>query len=688
MSLDQVVYPEMLWEFFYNRSVTSMMMLVLGFTVMHVKDSRVVRLLTHVVVMLPFISISYMIFLVDGANSPYYAGLNLVLMGAALIVKWGFKDGVVNAIISLLIFAFTLKSYGSTWGESFIPLYFVFVTAAIVCMGNYMYGARRFREFCLIQEVEEANLRLEGNNKRLKAMDETKSRFFANISHELRTPLTLILGPTENLRMQSKYENDDELTSQLGIIEQNALRLLRLINDILDLVKLDSDESTPRPESIEVTSFISGLTQNINSIASIKGVNLSNKNMVPEGKCVWLDRDRLEKILLNLVVNAIKFTPSGGHVEIEARLTSARELVITVSDSGQGMSEEDVQNVFVRFWQADMSAKRKHRGAGIGLALVKSLADSMGGKVSVQSELGEGTIFTVNFPSVEVEREAINLDVKDKEKDVLEKFNERARWEGAVIPMTTAEQDVELPQSLPPVVTEESKELSNKTILVADDEDSMRKFIVSRLDSDYRVIQTIDGLDAWNKIQEHKPDLLVLDMMMPHMDGIELAAKVRADSSLSRIPIVLVTAQASEKPRLRALAAGVNDFITKPFSTIELQARIKNLLLGSDFEQQLHESNIQLENAYGQLKEQRAILVQTEKLTSLGRMSAGIVHEVNNPLNYARTALHALSTFDRQLPEEEKEDFVDVLGDAKEGVDRVIGIVSDLRAFTRGDHVA
>jgi len=214
----------------------------------------------------------------------------------------------------------------------------------------------------------------------------------------------------------------------------------------------------------------------------------------------------------------------------------------------------------------------------------------------------------------------------------------------------------------------------------------MRNFIARQLD-DYEVVGARDGAEAWQIIQDEKLDLIVLDLMMPELDGIEVTKLIRNNTATARIPIILVTAQASEAPRLKALEAGVNDFIAKPFSSIELRVRVKNLLTASEFEVGLAESNANLQSAYGKLQDQETILVQTEKLSSLGRMSAGIIHEVNNPLNYTKTALHALKTFEGQILDEDREDFLDVLGDAQEGVNRVIGIVSDLRSFTRGDSV-
>jgi len=540
----------------------------------------------------------------------------------------------------------------------------------IAVMATYFYDAGRFREFCLLREIQDAN-------RQLRATGETKARFFANISHELRTPLTLILGPLENLRMHKKYQKDSLIIEHVDMIEDNAMRLLRLINDILDLVKLDSEESPSSPEVIDVEDFISRLTKNLKPIAELKNITLSCRCDTMDQDSVWLDRDRLEKIVLNLAVNAVKFTSSGGFITLEAE-TKGGSLTLAVADTGEGIDEEDLANIFVRFWQADMSVKRKHRGAGIGLALVKSLTESMNGKISVESELGKGTEFTVVIPAPKPD-ETIAEEPQKLDFDVLEQFNEQAKYRGLI--MASGDR-LSFPESDGSVVMSGVR----KRILVAEDEDSMRAFIIRQLEQ-YDVIEAHDGEEAYALALETKPDLMILDFMMPKLDGIELTSRLRREATTVRIPIILVTAQAGEAARLMALEAGVNDFLTKPFSSVELIARSNNLLLGGEFEAQLAENNVYLEAAYGQLKDQEAILVQTEKLSSLGRMSAGIVHEINNPLNYTQTALYALKSFERQIAEEDREDYMEVLGDAREGVARVVGIVSGLRSFTRGDAV-
>lgn len=684
-SLDWVVFREQFSTFFVARLITGALLLLVLFGLKVTTNQTLFRVLGHCVALLPLLVIDWMIHRTGGGSSPYYGGLCTVLVGATLILRWPTTDSVINAVICVggYLYISLILHDNADPGDVFTHTYFMFVTAVFACVGTYFYNDIRFREFLLVQEVELAKEKVENTNQQLRAIDETKSRFFANLSHELRTPLTLILGPTENLRGLLKPNSDPLCDEYLDTIEENGYRLLRLINDILDLVKLDSGESPPRPESVDVREFIDGMVSNLKPIASLKSVSISSRSNVSSMPVVWLDRDRLEKIILNLAVNAVKFTKAGGSITLSTEVQDDK-IRFTVADTGQGMSAEDVENVFVRFWQADMSAKRKHRGAGIGLSLVKSLTESMEGDVTVNSRLGEGTIFDVLLPATEPPKGVSADDGIAKEKDILERFNEQAR--SRTDRLSTAqsiEADTIEHQPLEEVKNNNGFE-RRKRVLVADDEEAMRHFITRQL-GQYDLVEARDGEEAWKLAQNQKPDLVILDLMMPGLDGIEVTRKIRSSDTLSRVPVILITAQASESPRLEALEAGVNDFISKPFSTVELSVRAKNLLNSAEFEVKLADNNERLEEAYGQLKEQESLLVQTEKLSSLGRMSAGIVHEVNNPLNYTKTALHALETFKTVVPEDEREDYLDVLGDAREGVQRVIGIVSDLRSFTRGD---
>ncbi len=670
--IDLMVYPYLAERFFVYRMYSTGVLLVGWLVMTRVRHQWVMTVLSHVLVLVPVAAIELMIYDARDPASSYYGGVNIVLVGVALLLRWDLKDSIFNALVCVCSFFGVMYSMGLTYRGGLIPSYFVLVTAVIAVLATYFYSASRFREFSLVKEIRETN-------RQLRAMDETKARFFANISHELRTPLTLILGPLENLRLHKKYRKDTLVIEHLDMIEDNAMRLLRLINDILDLVKLDSDEAAPRPEIVDVDDFVNSLTRDLKPIAQLKNIQLYGRSQTQGQPHVWLDRDRLEKIILNLAVNAVKFTSPGGEITISVSIEGG-QMTIVVRDNGEGMDSDTLSNVFVRFWQADMSAKRKHRGAGIGLALVKSLTDSMEGEISVESELHIGTTFTIVIPAPEPDAD-VSMDDEIHTHDVLEQFNEKARLRG-VIRASGANVGLSPQEGETSEVGVPAEE--RKRILIAEDEDAMRAFIVRQLEG-YDVIEARDGAEAIRLAQKENPDLCILDFMMPEYDGVEVTTRLRDGAGTARIPIILVTAQAGESARLDALEAGVNDFLTKPFSSVELLARTRNLLSSSEFETRLAENNVYLQAAYGQLKEQETILVQTEKLSSLGRMSAGIVHEINNPLNYTQTALYALKSFERQLEEDEREDFLEVLADAREGVDRVVGIVHGLRSFTRGD---
>ena len=674
--VDARVYPYFAGQFMLYRLATASILVIGWVVASKVKRSWQLRVVGHLGLIISVLATELMIYKARDPASSYYGGVIVILVGAAVLLRWQRRDSLINISICVLSFFALMYISGLTYRGGIVPSFFVLMVGVVAVLASCYNDAGRFREFCLVRAVQDTN-------QQLRAMDETKARFFANISHELRTPLTLILGPLENLRVHNKYRKDTLLIEHVDMMEDNAMRLLRLINDILDLVKLDSEESPPRPELVDVEAFVLGITKNLGPIATLKDINFSCYCDVVEKKTVWLDRDRLEKIVLNLAVNAVKFTPLGGVITLGA-VTHDGKLTLTVSDSGQGMSQDALANVFVRFWQADMSAKRKHRGAGIGLALVKSLTESMHGEIFVASELEKGSTFKVVIPIPEPEKgEIVSERDGRSELDVLERFNEQSKLRG-VLRASGERLDLFVDKGEDNVAVRKSDGGPQKRILIAEDEDAMRAFIVRQLDG-YDVIEAHDGAEALRLAKEVKPDLMVVDYMMPGFDGVELTARLRAEPSTARIPIILLTAQAGAAARLGALEAGVNDFLTKPFSSDELLARVRNLLSSSDFETQLAENNVRLESAYDQLKEQGVILMQTEKLSSLGRMSAGIVHEINNPLNYTNTALYALKTFERQLPDDEREDFLDVLGDAQEGVGRVVEIVKSLRSFTRGD---
>jgi len=685
--LDYSIYRDLAEEFLKVRFACSALIAAFLSLLLTPFGRKHYRFFAVTLVLLPGSAISYMIYRCpDGAASPYYAGLNLVLLMTGFVLRWTFRDSLVAVSLVFAEYLAACRLHGPFAIREHVVnnFYFLGATGIIVATGNYFFSQFRYREFALRFELKENEQQLAESNRKLKELDEIKSRFFANISHELRTPLTLLLAPLETLLQRFKLDPDTK--GLLVTMHSNGMRLLKLINDLLDLVRLESGRMEVKHEPLQVGEFVKGLASAARQVADDKRLRLETY-VDPALGAVLGDRDKLEKILLNLVFNALKFTPAGGRVEMRAEKRS-EAFVLIVSDTGVGISEKNLPFVFDRFWQADGSSKRKYQGVGIGLALVKELVEIQGGKVDVQSREGSGTSFTVTLPYQMADPaqlpkpEAVPQPALDTEgggrtvtsEEWLTNLYRRAELFPALTP---------LQESLRPVETMGNGNLP--TILVADDEPDMRHFLKSQLSAHYRVLEAVDGQQAIEKASQFLPDIILLDMMMPEKDGLQACREIREHTPTQSIPIILLTARADEETKLGALSAGASDFLTKPFSTTELHVRIKNLVESHQYQRKVSKQNQVLESTIEQLKETETQLVQTEKLASLGRMSAGIIHEINNPLNFATTGLFTLRNKGKYLAPEQQEEYADVLKDVEEGIKRVKTIVSDLRMFTHPD---
>lgn len=686
--LDYFVYPERIKFFFGLRLLCSALIFLFWLFVRSPLGQARHRFLGVILAMFPAFFIASMILFSEGAASPYYAGLNLVLLVVGFILHWTLQESLVAtmAVIAMYLVAsfghdpsfLGIKAARGTFANN---MYFLVLTGIIVVAGSGYHFRLRFREYALLFELDKSKQQIEENHRKLQELDEVKSRFFANISHELRTPLTLLLAPLESIIVQNRSTLPPATQEMLATMQANGMRLLKLINDLLDLVRLESGRMEVKSEPLHVESFVRGLVQSVKKVAEDKRIDLVGE-VGEEVGWVAADRDKWEKILLNLVFNAVKFTPARGQVTV--RVTrDGEDLRLEVRDTGMGISKENIANVFSRFWQADTSAQRKFQGAGIGLALVKELVEVQGGRVAVESELQKGTTFTITLPCLKAEPPS---EETHHAPPAAEHSAEGEQW------LATLYRRAELFPSVVPVHESmrevEAMARSGPKVLIADDEPDMLRFLKIQLASHFQVIEAVDGNQAFEKAAQFLPDIVLLDMMMPEKDGLQVCRELRARTSTKRIPIVLLTARADEDTKLQALAAGASDFLPKPFSTTELHVRVKNLIDSHEFQRKLARQNQILEATLQQLKETEMQLVQTEKLASLGRMSAGIIHEINNPLNFAKTATHMLKRQGKQLPEEEQEEFADTLKDIEEGIDRVRTIVSDLRSFTHPDMTA
>jgi len=638
-----------------------------------------------------------------GADSPYYAGLNLVLLAIGLILQWNLRQSLW-AVGSVLVM-YALAVWPEWTNKNMHPVllnnsWFLLLTGIIVVIGNHLHTKLRRTEFesgykleASRRELEltnsklgESNRQLEESNQRLTELDRLKGQFFANISHELRTPLTLLLAPLETIRERWGPNGDAGSRELLDTMQANAMRLLKLINDLLDLVRLEVGRLTLHQQPVRLENFMRGMASSIQRFAEDRGLQLTC-DIRPEVDYIRADPDKLEKIFLNLLFNAVKFTPAGGSIQVRATREGG-EAVIAVKDTGVGIAAENLPNLFHRFWQADTSSQRKYQGAGIGLALVKELAVAHGGSVAAESSLGHGTTITVRLPLCDPplplaptatvgtgpgadELAVMDTEFRTRQDPWLASLYRRAELHASLTPLR---------DTLRPWMPQRAS--TRPKLLVADDEPDMLRFLKSQLEEDYEVAEATDGDQAATFAAQLLPDVILCDMMLPEKDGLEVCRLLRAQTSTRAIPFLMITARADDETKLLALTAGVSDFLAKPFSSAELRLRLKNLVDTHRMQKELGRQNQKLKATLDELKETELQLVQAEKLASLGRMSAGIIHEVNNPLNFAQTGLFMLAQQSHSLPEGERKNFDETVNDIREGLTRVSTIVSDLRGFT------
>jgi signal transduction histidine kinase len=691
--LDYFVYPDKLRLFLWVRLICSVLAVGLWYLHGTAIGSRHYRLLGLPIALLPAAAISYMVYATDGPASSYYAGLNLILLAVSVVVRWNSRESVLAVGgVMVMYLAAALPHLSPEQSGTFVNnLYFLSLTGIIVIAGNYLFNRLRFREFVLRYELDQNRAQLEESNEKLKQLDEVKSRFFANISHELRTPLTLLLSPLEMLLNRFKSAFDEETRDLLGTMQSNGMRLLKLINDLLDLVRLESGVIVLKAEPLDLEKFIKGLASAARQMAHDKRITLETY-ADPALGLVMADPAKLEKMILNLQFNALKFTPAGGRIDVRAE-KEGEQMVLTVKDTGMGISEKNLPHVFNRFWQADDSSRRKYQGVGIGLALVKEFTELHGGTVSVASELGKGTTFTMRLPYVP----ASEAQIAEHQQAAEAAASAAQAATGATVSneewLTGLYRRAEMFPGVASVQdsvrrVENVRNGNLPKALVADDEPDMLRFLKSQLLAHYQVIEAVDGQQAIEKAAQFIPDIILLDMMMPEKDGLQACKEIRERTSTQSIPIILLTARADEETKLKALSAGASDFLPKPFSTTELHVRIKNLVESYHYQRKLAKQNTVLESTIEQLKETETQLVQTEKLASLGRMSAGIIHEINNPLNFATTGLYTLRNKTKLIAPEQQEEYQEILRDVEEGINRVKTIVSDLRSFSHHENEA
>ena len=407
----------------------------------------------------------------------------------------------------------------------------------------------RLKHDLRIQELE---------NEKIAEAHRMKIRFFTDISHEIRTPLTLIVNPLDELL--AKDDLAAGIKKSLLTMKVNISNLLQLVNQLLDLRRIETGHEEVKAEPVIWSELLEQICSGFLGLADQNSIKFERAFNLTELPC-FTDPDKIRKLVYNLLSNAFKFTDPGGVISLKAEMIPDKNkpsrILIKVSDTGHGIEPEHLDKVFTRFYKAN---SQHNAGSGIGLSLVKSIAELMGAEIQLESTPGVGSVFTLEIPTSLYSGKMLTEEISNKGKDfaVVDSYN------------------LEINE----ILTDAESEEATSQLLIVEDHSELRKYMTQRLSEQYRIKAVSSAEDAIKWLQKKHPDLIISDVMLPGMDGIELCKMLKHKLDTSHIPVILVTARQSESGRMEAIESGADDYLTKPFKFDELQSRINNLILG------------------------------------------------------------------------------------------------------------
>jgi signal transduction histidine kinase len=630
--LDYLTAPrEWLWLLYTTRVVITAVTLAMFRVIRLALFARHSNAVSAAYIVLISLGISMMTVFMGGLGSPYYAGLSLVIVATGLLFVW--PMAVVVPTHATIVVSFLLPNlllgHGSSPLTSVSNLFFLVSTAIIAGTGQVLVYASQREQVKNQQIIEGTRQRLELANQELKKLDKFKSEFFANITHELKTPLTMVLTSLELLLDGELGHISEAQRSTFQSMQRSGAKLLRLIGDLLDLSRIEESRVRLRIADQDLAAYLRDLLEEMRVLVQRKGIELTFKSDL-EAQPVWCDLERLERVFLNLLSNATKFTDAGGKVSIELHDEGDAVLAV-VQDTGVGFPPELSQRIFSRFFQTDMGKTRRYGGTGIGLSLAKDLVELHGGKLWAESRPGKGSSFFVLLPR---DRAHFNPEVLDRRTASSAPADGKRMADRGISDWRSAAEAkfrfLEIDEVTEQrVVERDPDELRRShTVLVVEDTPDVIRMIRLSLHHDFRVLAATNGAQGLELARKHRPSIVVTDLMMPVMDGLELTVRLRADAQLSHIPIVMLTARNEVESRITGLQGGVDAYLGKPFSTKELVSTVRSLVRS---------------------QERTADLVLTQKMDSIEAIAGGLAHEIGNPLNYVKNALALVQRDTQQL---------------------------------------
>ncbi len=606
--------------------------------------------------MLPIVGESY---------PAYVMGFSIVIFGVGLLPFWRPLWTVSShaVLLALALGSFLIWPSDVSLRAGLGSVFFVATASGLAIASAYFKYDMAKRDYLTRSELAEV-ARLEADARvrlgrasadlqqaldQLKDLDRLKSKFFANVSHELRTPLTLILAPVEKL---AETASDPESLQYIRVIRNNAHRLLRLIDDLLDLSRLDAGGLRLNLADVDARAVAATVYENSKPAAMARDIAFELAAQ-PSSRRIFADAHRLEIVLTNLVGNALKFTQPGGRIDLRVEDLSGG-VRIEVADTGPGIPDDALPRVFERFFQLSTTDQRREGGVGIGLALAKELVELHGGSLDVASEVGRGTTFAVSIP---FGRDHIRPEVIERRQAATAHPDAPRRAED---PAASAPRS---PSATPPpgpagaAAKTGFAQARRARIVLAEDNREVREFIRGLLEPEFELYAAADGDEGWALVTREVPDLVISDVMMPGRSGTELCRDIKASPALATIPVILLTARVGSEATLEGYAHGADDFVAKPFHPRVLLARVR--------------AQLKLRSLGLQLAEQ-------EKLAVVGTLAAGILHEVRNPVNAILNAARVLA--DGKAAPEMNARLIGVIGDAAE---RIQGITKALEQHAR-----
>ena len=548
-----------------------------------------------------------------GGDSDYHEAVYVTIFGYAMLpIPWKRWDTLV-VYIGFIVFYDSLLLLGGrpgTWGALLTHNALLGAATFISVILQGIIRRSRLNEFAQRAELASAN-------ERLTALDEAKTRFFANLSHELRTPLTLTLAPLDALLESSREPLSDGQREKLALAQRNALRLLRQVDDLLALTRAEAASLNLQISDLDLVATLRELAGDIGELARRKRISLELK--ADDGlPTVSADAQLVERVLLNVIGNAAKFVKEGGRIVLGARLVD-NGIDLTVDDNGIGISANDLPRIFDRFYQADSGNRRAFGGTGIGLALAREIVELHGGRIRAESELGVGTTihcwFPLTLPPFAAKLAKVAPSRTNPEDAGLPEWHDAIRtaanYRFQGIADATERRIAPRPQPKGQV----------PTVLVVEDNPDMIRFISALLGHDYNVRSATDGEQGLRYATEHRPDLIISDVMMPVMDGLEMGRELRKSPATSAIPLIYLTARGAPDDRVQGMGSGADTYLAKPFRNEELLASVESLLS--------RQRNVR----------EAAVLRQDEAIVYMASGIAEALDSTVNSLSAARDAL-------------------------------------------------